>query len=60
MPYLDCAVFGTGNQDRQRRVEDSEGNIGSVGFKSLDAGFGVVIPDLDQTVHELHDLARGI
>lgn len=49
MPDFDCAVFAARQEDRQRWMEDGEGDVGSVRFECLDTRLGVVVPNLDQS-----------
>jgi hypothetical protein len=46
VPDLDCAIFGTGDDDGKLGVVASKRNIAGVAFKGCNEGLGGVIPDL--------------
>lgn len=50
VPNFDGTVLGTGDDDGKRGMEEGEGDVSGVRFEDLDAGFGVVVPDLDSSM----------
>jgi len=50
VPDLDGAVFRSRDDDGEGGMEDGEGDVSSVRFESLNAGLGVIVPDLDGSV----------
>jgi len=50
VPDLDSTVLGSRDDDGKGRMEDGEGDVPGVRFEGLNAGLGVVVPDLDSSV----------
>jgi hypothetical protein len=48
VPNFNCAILRTGNDDRERGVEDSERDISGVALQTLDGRFGVIVPHFDK------------
>lgn len=50
MTSLDGAVLGSGEDKRKLGMEAGGRDVVGVGLQGLDAGLGLVVPNLDQTV----------
>ena len=50
MPQLDSAVLRASGNERQLRVEADGGDVVAVAVQGLNAGLGLVVPNLNQAV----------
>ena len=60
MPDLNSSILGTGDDDRQLRMEGHCGNVLCMPFQGLDTGFILVIPYLNKTIVCSRDKIRFI
>lgn len=53
VPELDGTILGSGDDERERRVEDGKGNVGSGRIDGLNTRLVLVVPNLDGPVLQI-------
>ena len=60
MPQLERPVLTSADDERQLRVEADGRDVVGMSLQRLDAGLGLVVPDLDQLVVSAGDQVRTV